>query len=42
MLKKHDAKKINKIDAIMDRLKGREGFLLVEMEIILIFLFELN
>jgi kinesin family protein C2/C3 len=32
MLKIHDPKKVDKIDAIMDRFKGREGFLLVKME----------
>lgn len=32
MLKAHDPKKVDKIDAIMDRFKGREGFLLVKME----------
>ncbi len=32
MLKEHDPKKVDKIDAIMDRFKGREGFLLVKME----------
>ena len=33
MLKTHDPKKVDKIDAIMDRFKGREGwFLLVKME----------
>ena len=32
MLKIHDPKKVEKIDAIMDRFKGREGFLLVKME----------
>lgn len=32
MLKVHDPKKVDKIDAIMDRFKGREGFLLVKME----------
>jgi len=31
MLKAHDPKKVDKIDAIMDRFKGREGFLLVKM-----------
>eukprot|EP00554_Chaetoceros_debilis_P002394 CAMPEP_0194083292 /NCGR_PEP_ID=MMETSP0149-20130528/8887_1 /TAXON_ID=122233 /ORGANISM="Chaetoceros debilis, Strain MM31A-1" /LENGTH=1367 /DNA_ID=CAMNT_0038765669 /DNA_START=178 /DNA_END=4281 /DNA_ORIENTATION=+ len=31
MLKDHDPKKVDKIDAIMDRFKGREGFLLVKM-----------
>jgi hypothetical protein len=31
MLKAHDPKKIDKIDAIMERFKGREGFLLVKM-----------
>lgn len=31
MLKIHDPKKVDKIDAIMDRFKGREGFLLVKM-----------
>ena len=31
MLKNHDPKKVDKIDAIMDRFKGREGFLLMKM-----------
>lgn len=31
MLKKNDPKKVDKIDAIMERFKGREGFLLVKM-----------
>eukprot|EP00557_Chaetoceros_sp_GSL56_P006891 CAMPEP_0176496492 /NCGR_PEP_ID=MMETSP0200_2-20121128/11222_1 /TAXON_ID=947934 /ORGANISM="Chaetoceros sp., Strain GSL56" /LENGTH=1362 /DNA_ID=CAMNT_0017894447 /DNA_START=499 /DNA_END=4587 /DNA_ORIENTATION=+ len=31
MLKAHDPKKVDKIDAIMERFKGREGFLLVKM-----------
>lgn len=31
MLKTHDPKKIDKIDAIMERFKGREGFLLMKM-----------
>lgn len=31
MLKEHDPKKVDKIDAIMDRFKGRERFLLVKM-----------
>ena len=31
MLKEHDPSKVDKIDAIMDRFKGREAFLLVKM-----------
>lgn len=31
MLKEHDPSKVDKIDAIMDRFKGRESFLLVKM-----------
>ena len=31
MLKEHDPGKVDKIDAIMERFKGREGFLLVKM-----------
>lgn len=31
MLKEHDPSKVDKIDAIMERFKGREAFLLVKM-----------
>ena len=31
MLKEHDPSKVDKIDAIMERFKGRESFLLVKM-----------
>lgn len=31
MLKDHDPSKVDKIDAIMERFKGREAFLLVKM-----------